>query len=162
MDSKETEPLKAPEGSFDNPDEVIESKDNLCSKLKKIKILKPEKRKKFFNERYRKEVLKLERSWATDDNDLRSIKICVPPTEIFHCNLEEYETIKRNLPKIRFEKSSIHMWGVYNAFPITRDEPIVEYTGVLIRTSVTEARQNYYEKHGNNGSYIFKLENDLF
>ena len=67
------------------------------------------------------------------------------------------------IPKIRFEKSFIHQWGVYSTCVIQAGDPIVEYTGDLIRISVTEKRQKYYEdKKGNYGSYIFKLDDDVF
>ena len=53
------------------------------------------------------------------------------------------------------------MWGVFTAAPIQAGEPIVEYVGELVRMRVVDERQKKYEKQGNNGSYIFRLDDEM-
>ena len=162
MEQKSEEPLQMPELDTGNLSAEIErdTQKTSCSKFEEIQILNPAERQKRFNSRYKKQ-------WNTVEQ-YRSKRI--PPEflisgsslHVFNCTKEEFESMKRNLPLIRFEKSPIHQWGAFSAVKIAAGEPIVEYTGVLIRMSVTRAREKYYETHGNNGSYIFRLGEDVF
>ena len=162
MEEKVEDPLKNIEFKPDNSEVTInrDMKTIRCSKFEKIEFLNPAERQKRFNNRYKKQ-------WNFVEQ-YRTKRI--PPEflitgsslDVFNCTKEEFNSMKRNLPLIRFEKSPIHQWGAFSATKIGAGEPIVEYTGVLIRMSVTRAREKYYEKHGNNGSYIFRLGEDIF
>lgn len=63
---------------------------------------------------------------------------------------------------LRFEKSKIHSWGVRTDEPIAMGEPIIEYVGEMIRHKVLDHRQERYEKEGNNGSYVFRIDDDTY
>ena len=136
-------------------------KDIRCSRFEEIKSLNPDIRSEYFFEKYKKEY----ESLSKRDGPVRvcpDFKLKTKAIEILKVTREQYNSIKVNLPRIRFEKSSIHLWGVFSATRIAENEPIVEYTGELIRTSITEERQHSNEQEGNNGSYIFKLNDDLY
>ena len=130
-----------------------------CSKLEEIKLFNPAEKYKHFYKHYRHqyEKLKIFGPKAKDPVLLMSGN----DERVFDCSKEEFNTIKENLAKIRFEKSPIHLWGAFSATPISAGEPIVEYTGELIRRSVEEKRQEFYESQGNNGSYIFRLDDEV-
>lgn len=64
-----------------------------------------------------------------------------------------------NMQSLRMDRSLIHGWGLFATRDIPANEPVIEYTGELIRLQVVDRRQAIYEKQGNLGSYIFRLDN---
>ncbi|KAH0800128.1 SET domain-containing protein [Histomonas meleagridis] len=77
--------------------------------------------------------------------------------------IEEFERVLRsNSMTLRYDRSIIHQWGVITTRKHKLGDPLIEYVGELIRLSVVEKRQKMYEREGNNGSYIFRLSDDVF
>ncbi|EAY23271.1 SET domain containing protein [Trichomonas vaginalis G3] len=135
-----------------------------CGRFTEIKTENPDIRRKFFT-RHMKSVFQKDLTYKRfpTDREFPSFicsgrdlddKIVVHP--------KDFQSIRSQLKYLRFEKSGIHLWGVFSACYFAPGEPIVEYTGELVRLSVTEARQKYYETEGNHGSYIFRLDDDLY
>jgi hypothetical protein len=54
----------------------------------------------------------------------------------------------RPLPKIVRRRSKLHGFGVFAAQAITKNTRIIDYAGVLIRNSESEAREERYLKDG--------------
>ena len=65
-----------------------------------------------------------------------------------------------NMQSLRMDRSLIHGWGLFATRAIPAGEPVIEYTGELIRLPVVDMRQEMYEKQGNHGSYVFRLNDD--
>jgi len=74
--------------------------------------------------------------------------------------IDFFALLQRNTSMLRFESSGIHQWGVFSGCKFKTGDPLVEYTGELIRNSIAEIRQIQYEHEGNNGSYIFRIDDD--
>ena len=59
---------------------------------------------------------------------------------------------------LRFQKSSIHNWGLFALEPIAAEEFVCEYVGTMVRSIVAELREQRYEKSGIGSSYLFRLD----
>lgn len=66
----------------------------------------------------------------------------------------------RNMQGLVCNVSNIHGWGLFAARDFKANEPLIEYTGEIVRLAVAERREAMYEKSGNMGSYIFRLTED--
>lgn len=153
----ETEPVQLP------PETYVQEQEPECSKMKKIKCLTINERQKFFVKANRKR----HNNWKKCGGNEDIVRIPAKHRELDSTMLNniaktEYSKIYPNRRYVRFEKSGIHAWGAYSAKKFIKDEAVVEYTGEVIRYGVTEVRQEYYEQHGNCGSYIFRLGDDQF
>ena len=70
----------------------------------------------------------------------------------------ECDRLFQNMQFLRMDRSLIHGWGLFATRRIPADQPVIEYTGEIIRFAIVERRQAFYEENGNVGSYIFRLE----
>jgi hypothetical protein len=61
---------------------------------------------------------------------------------------------------VEFAPSQIHGWGLYAMQIIHQDEMIIEYIGEVIRPSVSDAREQRYEKQGMGSSYMFRIDGE--
>lgn len=75
---------------------------------------------------------------------------------------EQERALRANAASLRYDRSSIHQWGLFATRRHSAGEPLIEYVGELVRLSVVEKRQRMYEREGNNGSYIFRLSGDTY
>ncbi|CAH9073421.1 unnamed protein product [Cuscuta epithymum] len=66
--------------------------------------------------------------------------------------------LKARKKRLRFQRSKIHDWGLVALEPIEAEELVIEYVGELIRPSVSDIRECYYEKTGIGSSYLFRLD----
>lgn len=72
------------------------------------------------------------------------------------------DTLASREPKLRFDRSGIHSWGVYADVNIAAGEMIVEYRGELIGIAVTEKREAEYAEAKIGSDYMFRIDNMQF
>ncbi|KAM7259888.1 hypothetical protein ACFE04_015629 [Oxalis oulophora] len=60
--------------------------------------------------------------------------------------------------RLRFQRSKIHDWGLIALEPIEAEDFVIEYVGELIRSRISDIREQYYEKMGIGSSYLFRLD----
>ena len=83
--------------------------------------------------------------------DLQAVDLRIDPCVV-------REKLFWNMQSLRMDRSLIHGWGLFTTRPVPANEPVIEYTGELIRLAIVDKRQELYETLGNMGSYIFRLE----
>jgi len=62
--------------------------------------------------------------------------------------------------KLKFEKSTIHAWGVFAMENIERNEQVVEYIGEYISPEIADERQQVYQENGID-DYMFRANDDV-
>jgi SET domain len=72
------------------------------------------------------------------------------------------DTLASREPKLRFDRSGIHSWGVYADVNIAAGEMIVEYRGELIGIAETEKREAEYAEAKIGSDYMFRIDNLQF
>jgi hypothetical protein len=55
-------------------------------------------------------------------------------------------------------RSHIHGWGLFSKMDVSKDQPIVEYMGEVIRQPVADIREKAYEISGEGSCYMFRLD----
>ena len=68
------------------------------------------------------------------------------------------DTLANREPQLRFDRSSIHAWGVFADTAILAGEMIVEYRGELIGNAVAELREKEYESAKIGSDYMFRID----
>jgi histone-lysine N-methyltransferase SETD1 len=68
------------------------------------------------------------------------------------------DTLASREPQLRFDRSSIHAWGVFADEDISAGEMIVEYRGEIISHSVAERREIEYENAKIGSDYMFRID----
>jgi [histone H3]-lysine4 N-trimethyltransferase SETD1 len=68
------------------------------------------------------------------------------------------DTLASRESQLRFDRSSIHAWGVFADTDITAGEMIVEYRGELIGNAVAERREMEYEAAKIGSDYMFRID----
>ncbi len=56
-------------------------------------------------------------------------------------------------------RSPIHQWGLFTSKPVNEGDMVIEYVGEVIRNSIADLREKYYDSRGI-GCYMFKIEED--
>jgi SET domain len=104
----------------------------------------------------------LVRSVAEDDDG----------TQLLLKKSEEKEKAERNLVQVKYRamksipmeqrlaarRSHIHGWGLFTKADISKDDPVVEYTGEIIYKPVADKRELSYELSGEGSCYMFRLD----
>jgi len=72
----------------------------------------------------------------------------------------QYRKLQSKCKTLQVKHSAIHSYGVFASQEYAQDEMIVEYVGEIIRQSVADVREKYYEEK-NIGCYMFKIEDDM-
>ncbi|XP_010523275.1 PREDICTED: histone-lysine N-methyltransferase ATXR7 isoform X2 [Tarenaya hassleriana] len=73
-------------------------------------------------------------------------------------DLLKISQLKARKKRLRFQRSNIHDWGLVALEPIEAEDFVIEYIGELIRPSVSDIREQKYEKMGIGSSYLFRLD----
>ncbi|CAH1430088.1 unnamed protein product [Lactuca virosa] len=60
--------------------------------------------------------------------------------------------------RLRFQRSKIHDWGLVALEPIEAEDFVIEYVGELIRSRISDIREQHYERMGIGSSYLFRLD----
>jgi histone-lysine N-methyltransferase SETD1 len=60
--------------------------------------------------------------------------------------------------QLRFDRSSIHAWGVFADEDIKEGEMLVEYRGEIIGNSMAEKREKEYENAKIGSDYMFRID----
>jgi F/Y-rich N-terminus/SET domain/PHD-like zinc-binding domain/F/Y rich C-terminus len=85
---------------------------------------------------------------------------------------EEKARLDRNQAQVKYKRmksvplehrlvtrrSHIHGWGLFTKLEISKDDPIVEYMGEIIRQPIADIRENAYEISGEGSCYMFRLD----
>ncbi|XP_071685787.1 histone-lysine N-methyltransferase ATXR7 isoform X2 [Rutidosis leptorrhynchoides] len=66
--------------------------------------------------------------------------------------------LKARKKRLRFQQSKIHDWGLVALEPIEAEDFVIEYVGELIRSRISDIREQHYEKMGIGSSYLFRLD----
>jgi [histone H3]-lysine4 N-trimethyltransferase SETD1 len=72
-----------------------------------------------------------------------------------------FNQLKKRKKNVRFDRSSIHGWGLYAEEKILAGDMIIEYVGQKVRTRVAECREAMYTKQGIGSSYLFRIDDDM-
>ena len=59
-----------------------------------------------------------------------------------------------------FGKSAIHDWGLFAQEYIGENEMVIEYVGEVVRTLLSDVREQRYEKQGIGSSYLFRIDQE--
>lgn len=86
-------------------------------------------------------------------HELRTLSNHMRPFEAL-----QFNQLKSRKKQLKFGKSPIHDWGLIALEEIESGEFVIEYVGELIRESVADAREKYYEKIGIGSSYLFRVD----
>jgi SET domain len=76
-------------------------------------------------------------------------------------NLGLLDALSNREPQLRFDRSSIHAWGVFADEDIAADELIIEYRGELIENAMAEKREKVYEAEKIGSDYMFRIDADI-
>ena len=69
------------------------------------------------------------------------------------------DTLAGREQQLRFDRSSIHAWGVFADEEISAGDMIVEYRGELIGNAMAEKREREYELAKIGSDYMFRIDN---
>ena len=70
----------------------------------------------------------------------------------------EMDALSGREQQLRFDRSSIHAWGVFADVEIPAGEMVVEYRGEIIGNAVTEKREKEYEQAKIGSDYMFRID----
>jgi histone-lysine N-methyltransferase SETD1 len=85
----------------------------------------------------------------------RDIALITMESDTFAMN-----ALKKRKKCVRFDRSSIHGWGLYAEENIIVGEMIIEYVGEKIRQKVADVREVMYELQGVGSSYLFRIDDE--
>jgi [histone H3]-lysine4 N-trimethyltransferase SETD1 len=72
-----------------------------------------------------------------------------------------FNQLKKRKKLVRFDRSSIHGWGLYTQENIVANDMIIEYVGEKVRQRVADVREAMYDKQGVGSSYLFRIDDDM-
>lgn len=84
---------------------------------------------------------------------LRSLLAAAEGAELLKVN-----QLKARKKRLRFQRSTIHDWGLVALEPIEAEDFVIEYVGELVRRQISDIREQQYEKMGIGSSYLFRLD----
>lgn len=70
-----------------------------------------------------------------------------------------FDTLVGRESQLRFDRSTIHAWGVFADGEISAGDMIVEYRGELIGNAMAEKREREYELAKIGSDYMFRIDN---
>lgn len=73
----------------------------------------------------------------------------------------ELDALAGREQQLRFDRSSIHAWGVFADEDVNAGDMIVEYRGELIGNAVAEKREIEYDKAKIGSDYMFRVDGSL-
>ncbi|XP_020268336.1 histone-lysine N-methyltransferase ATXR7 isoform X2 [Asparagus officinalis] len=92
-------------------------------------------------------------SARTNRVKLRNLLAAAEGAEILKVN-----QLQARKKRLRFQRSSIHDWGLVALEPIDAEDFVIEYVGELVRCRISDLRECQYEKMGIGSSYLFRLD----
>lgn len=92
-------------------------------------------------------------SARTNRVKLRSLLAAAEGAEILRVN-----QLTARKKRLRFQRSSIHDWGLVALEPIEAEDFVIEYVGELVRRQISDIREQQYERMGIGSSYLFRLD----
>jgi len=73
---------------------------------------------------------------------------------------QQYRLMKASPPRARVAHSVIHEWGLFSNEDLEEGALVIEYLGELIRPRMADLREKYYEDHGLDSCYMFRIDDD--
>nr|KAJ0214563.1 hypothetical protein LSAT_V11C400198140 [Lactuca sativa] len=73
-------------------------------------------------------------------------------------NLIKANQLNARKKQLRFQRSKIHDLGLVALEPIEAEDFVIEYFVELIRSRISDIREQHYERMGIGSSYIFRLD----
>lgn len=108
-----------------------------------------------------KEMEKTSTNRAARANQRRLMKDVASFGSLAASSLGLLDSLATREPKLRFDRSSIHAWGVFADEPIAADEMVIEYRGELIGNAMAEKREIEYEREKIGSDYMFRVDSEV-
>lgn len=97
--------------------------------------------------------------------------------DVTQSEILKFNQLKSRKKRLKFEKSTIHEWGLFALETIEANAMVIEYigkcstrlamctnnnptTGEVIRDKVADVREKRYERRGIGSSYMFRIDDD--
>ncbi|CAM6121078.1 unnamed protein product [Calypogeia fissa] len=87
---------------------------------------------------------------------LRKLAVAVEGSDVL-----KLSQLKARKKRLKFQRSNIHEWGLIALDQIEADDFIIEYVGELIRTKISDIREQRYESMGIGSSYLFRIDDEF-
>lgn len=161
--NKKEEPKNETEEEDKSDLRIINGKPT-CSRFLRIKRLpkaiREENFKRFDDQKKFNHIKKIDLEYIKENNQFTHIlkeSSKGKDSQLVSSILESQEL--NYMPFLKFDKSDIEGWGVRTTVKIPKGKKVIEYIGEIIRPIIADKRQDFYEHHGNSGTYVFKLSN---
>jgi len=76
-------------------------------------------------------------------------------------SLTQFSSMNFRKKKVKFMRSLIHGWGLFTLEDIPANQMVIEYLGETIRLGLCDHREEYNEKHGEESSYMFRVDKNV-
>jgi hypothetical protein len=73
---------------------------------------------------------------------------------------QQYRLMKASAPRARVAHSVIHEWGLFSNLDLEEGAMVIEYLGELIRPRMADLREKFYEDHGLDSCYMFRIDDE--
>ena len=85
-----------------------------------------------------------------------------PDFDSVEYNVQKYRALRAVpvLERLAVRRSHIHGWGLYTRVDLKKDDFVIEYVGQVIRNSVADKREVYYDEAGVGSCYLFRIDDD--
>ena len=102
------------------------------------------------------------RERALDNLRRGSKKYEEPDFDSVEYNVQKYRALRAVpvLERLAVRRSHIHGWGLYTRVDLKKDDFVIEYVGQVIRNSVADKREIYYDEAGVGSCYLFRIDDD--
>lgn len=108
-----------------------------------------------------KEIEKISTNRAARANQRRLMKDVASFGYATASSMGLLDSLANREAKLRFDRSSIHAWGVFADEPIAADEMVLEYRGELIGNGMAEKREKEYDVAKIGSDYMFRIDSDV-
>ena len=81
-------------------------------------------------------------------------------TQTSDSDLWKFNQLKSRKKRLKFDKSTIHDWGLFALETIDANDMVIEYIGEIVREKVADIREKSYEKMGIGSSYLFRIDDN--
>jgi hypothetical protein len=72
----------------------------------------------------------------------------------------KFNQLRARKKQLKFARSPIHDWGLYAMEYIPAGDMVIEYVGEIIRASVADRKEVFYENAGIGSSYLFRIDEE--
>lgn len=99
------------------------------------------------------------KSQRTQRLQLRQAHTTIGASESFSFKFSQLKARKK---KLKFDRSKIHGWGLFTLETIPADDMVIEYVGQLVRPTVADSREDFYNTQAGmaGSSYMFRIDHE--